>query len=68
MTAEPRGTGTDANAIQLTRSGVAAALMSVPNRYMHTPVEVVSLKDLDNCIKLLVALLEGMKPNTDFTP
>src|SRR5690606_108520 len=43
--AEPRGTGTDANAIQLARGGVAAGLISVPNRYMHTPVEVVSLAD-----------------------
>ena len=37
--AEPGGTGTDANAIQLSRAGVATGLVSVPQRYMHTPVE-----------------------------
>ncbi|RKY38903.1 MAG: M42 family peptidase [Candidatus Omnitrophota bacterium] len=49
----PKGTGTDANIIQLTKSGVATGLVSIPNRYMHTPVEMVSLKDLENAIKLL---------------
>ena len=51
--AEPRGTGTDANAIQLSRGGKAAALISIPLRYMHTPTEVLSLKDLDLTVKLL---------------
>ncbi len=37
----PRATGTDANAIQLTREGVAAGLVGIPNRYMHSPVEIV---------------------------
>ena len=58
MQAEPYATGTDANAIQITRSGVAAALVSIPNRYMHTPVEIVSLKDLDNTSKLLAETSE----------
>ncbi len=61
-------TGTDANAIQMTRAGVAAALVSVPNRYMHTPVEMVSLKDLENVAQLLAATLLGMKKSQDFTP
>ena len=52
-----RGTGTDANAIQLTRSGVATGLVSIPLRYMHTPVEVVSLEDLENVVKLLKAFI-----------
>lgn len=51
------GTGTDANAIQLTRSGVATGLVSIPLRYMHTPVEVVSLEDLENTAKLLKAFI-----------
>ena len=46
--AEPGGTGTDANAIQLSRAGVATGLVSVPQRYMHTPVEIASLADLDH--------------------
>lgn len=49
----PRATGTDANVIQLTKSGVATGLVSIPLRYMHTPVEVISLKDLENTITLL---------------
>jgi endoglucanase len=68
ITAEPRATGTDANAMQVNRAGCAAALVSVPNRYMHTPVEVISLKDLDNCVGLLVAFVESLKPDMDFTP
>ncbi|MFH1732149.1 MAG: M42 family metallopeptidase [Planctomycetota bacterium] len=64
----PGATGTDANVIQMTRSGVAAALVSVPNRYMHTPVEVVGLKDIDNTSKLLAATLLAMKGAVDFTP
>src|SRR5439155_23673402 len=43
----PRATGTDANAIQISRDGVAAGLVSIPNRYMHSPVEVVAVADLD---------------------
>mgnify|MGYP001208451930 FL=1 len=63
-----RPTGTDANAIQISRGGVAAGLISVPNRYMHSPVELVSLKDLDNCSKLLAEFILSVKKNTDFTP
>lgn len=68
MEGAPRATGTDANVMQMTRSGVATALVSVPNRYMHTPVEVVSLTDLDNTSKLLAAALRALSPSQDFTP
>jgi endoglucanase len=64
----PRGTGTDANAIQLTRGGKAAALVSVPLRYMHTPTEVLSLEDMENTVKLLSAFVLRLEPGTDFTP
>lgn len=66
--AEPRGTGTDANAIQLSRGGKAAALVSIPLRYMHTPTEVLSLKDLDAAVKLLTQFVLDLEPGTDFTP
>jgi endoglucanase len=66
--AEPRGTGTDANAIQLSRGGKAAALVSIPLRYMHTPTEVLSLKDLDYTVKLLTRFILDLRPGTDFTP
>jgi len=49
----PAGTGTDANVIQLTRAGVATGLLGVPNRYMHSPCEIVSLSDLENTYKLM---------------
>jgi putative aminopeptidase FrvX len=68
VTAEPRATGTDANAIQVNRAGVAAALLSVPNRYMHTPVEVISLDDLDNASKLLAEFLVDFDPAQKFIP
>ncbi len=63
-----RGTGTDANAIQLSRAGVAAGLVSVPNRYMHSAVEMVSLKDLDGCADLLCEFACGIEEDADFTP
>ena len=63
-----RGTGTDANAIQLTRAGVAAALVSVPNRYMHSAVEMISLHDLDMCADLLATFASSLDDNADFTP
>lgn len=66
--AEPGGTGTDANAIQLSRAGVAAGLISVPQRYMHTPVEVVSLKDLDNSAKLLAEFVLALDEKVSFIP
>ena len=66
--AEPRGTGTDANAIQLSRGGKVAGLVSIPLRYMHTPTEVLSLKDLDYAVKLLTCFVLDLKPGTDFTP
>ncbi len=66
--AEPRGTGTDANAIQLSRGGKVAGLVSIPLRYMHTPTEVLSLKDLDYAVKLLTRFVLDLKPGTDFTP
>jgi endoglucanase len=66
--AEPRATGTDANAIQVNRAGVAAALVSVPNRYMHTPVEVISLRDADNTIRLLTEYILTLRPSDTFIP
>jgi putative aminopeptidase FrvX len=66
--AEPGGTGTDANAIQLSRAGVATGLVSVPQRYMHTPVEIVALADLDNTAKLLAEFALTVDAKTSFKP
>jgi endoglucanase len=65
---EPRGTGTDANAMQLARGGKAAGLVSVPLRYMHTPNEMLSLGDVEAAIELLTEFVLKLKPGTDFTP
>ncbi len=64
----PRATGTDANVMQLSRGGVATALLGIPLRYMHTPVETLSLSDLDQAIKLLVAVVERIEADTSFIP
>jgi len=64
----PRPPGTDANAIQLNRAGVATGLVSVPNRYMHSPNELVSLKDLDHAIDLLSEYVLSLRPEDTFIP
>ncbi len=66
--AAPRATGTDANAIQLSREGVATGLVSLPNRYMHSPVEVVSLSDLQECSRLLAGFCERITPGQSWIP
>lgn len=68
MEAAPGGTPTDANVIQLTRSGVATALVSIPNRYMHTQVEVVSLSDLETTSKLIAETVASISRRTSFLP
>jgi putative aminopeptidase FrvX len=68
IAASGRATGTDANALQITRAGVAAALVSIPNRYMHSPVEMLSLADLDRAAELLARFLESLPADADFTP
>ena len=45
--------GTDAAQMQMTRAGVATALLSIPNRYMHSPVEICDLRDVEGAIELL---------------
>ena len=50
-----RNTGTDADAIHLSRAGVPTGLVSIPLRYMHSPVELVELDDVDACARLIAA-------------
>ncbi len=64
----PKATGTDANAIQLARDGVATGLVGIPNRYMHSPVEVVSLEDLDRAARLLAEFCVSVTSACDWTP
>jgi putative aminopeptidase FrvX len=66
--AAPRGTGTDANAMQISRAGMATGLVSVALRYMHTPTEVLSLVDLENACRLCAAFAARVTPEMDWTP
>ncbi len=60
--------GTDAATIQMTRSGVATALLSIPNRYMHSPVEICDLRDVDAAVKLLTETIAGFSGTERFRP
>ena len=62
-----RATSTDADGIHLTRNGVATALLSIPNRYMHSPNEMVSLDDLDRAAELIAETCRMVTNTTDFT-
>jgi endoglucanase len=68
LQASPRATRTDADGIHLTRAGVPTGLVSVPNRYMHSPNEVVSMGDLEHTARLLAAFVRSLDGETDFTP
>jgi endoglucanase len=62
-----RESWTDADAIHVARDGVATALLSIPNRYMHSPNEMVSLEDLDRAAALIAEACRVVGPDTDFT-
>ncbi len=62
-----RFTSTDADAMHLTRDGVATALLSIPNRYMHSPNEMVSLDDLDRAADVIAEACRAVTNETDFT-
>ncbi|MBI5254043.1 MAG: M42 family metallopeptidase [Euryarchaeota archaeon] len=58
------GGTTDASAIHLTREGIPSGVVSIPTRYIHSPVEVASLKDIENAVKLVTLSLENYSPMT----
>jgi putative aminopeptidase FrvX len=66
--AAPRDTGTDADAIYNALRGIPTGLVSVPNRYMHSPNEMVALEDLDRAAELLAAFARRLEPRMDFIP
>jgi putative aminopeptidase FrvX len=61
-----RGTGTDADAVHISRTGVPTCLVSVPIRYMHSPVEMVSLDDIAAAAKLIAAFARRLEPGMTF--
>ncbi|MFN2397069.1 MAG: M20/M25/M40 family metallo-hydrolase [Gemmatimonadaceae bacterium] len=67
INAAARDTGTDADAIHIARQGVATGLVSIPNRYMHSPNEMVSLEDLDRAATLIAETCRRVSGETDFT-
>jgi endoglucanase len=68
LSAIGRATPNDANSIQVTRGGVATGLVAIPNRYMHSAVETISLDDIDHAANLLAEFAAGLTGNEDFRP
>ena len=69
MTTGHRATGgTDTAAIQMTRGGVATALISIPNRYMHTPAEICDLRDVESAVGLIVETIASLTGKETFIP
>jgi len=63
-----RAAPNDANPLQLTRAGVATGLLQIPNRYMHSAVETVSLADLDTAAELLAIFAGALSEDDSFIP
>jgi putative aminopeptidase FrvX len=64
--ASARATGTDADAVHISRGGVPTALVSIPIRYMHSPVELVQLDDVHACARLIAAVALALDADTSF--
>ena len=63
-----RTSGTDADAIIRTGVGTATGLISIPNRYMHSPNEVISLSDLVDATRVIAEFIRSITPESDFRP
>jgi putative aminopeptidase FrvX len=63
-----RATPNDANVLQIHGGGVATGLVAIPNRYMHSAVELISLKDIDHVAQLLAYFAASLTPHCDFVP
>jgi endoglucanase len=68
IAAAPGYTGTDADSIHTAHRGIATGLVSVANRYMHSPNEMVDLEDLENAAKLMAGFARRVTTETDFVP
>jgi len=68
IVAEGKIAGTDARAMQVSRSGVATAEISIPCRYIHTPVEMISLYDIDHAADLMARYCESIEPGVSYIP
>jgi putative aminopeptidase FrvX len=68
LQATPKFTATDADAIYLSRAGVPTGVISIPNRYMHSPNEMISLSDVDAAVRLIVGFVHSLDEGFDFIP
>ena len=66
VSASARATGTDADAFHISRGGIPTGVVSVPLRYMHSPVEMVQLDDVDSAARLIAAFARRLGPDIDF--
>jgi putative aminopeptidase FrvX len=66
VAASARSTGTDADAFHISCGGIPSAVVSVPLRYMHSPVEMVQLDDVENAARLIAAFVRRLEPDLDF--
>jgi endoglucanase len=66
VSASARYTGTDADAVHISRGGVPTGVVSIPLRYMHSPVEMVQLADVDATVKLIAAFAHKLSADLSF--
>ncbi|MCA0456823.1 MAG: M42 family metallopeptidase [Chloroflexi bacterium] len=64
----PARSATDGDAIHLSRAGVAVGVVSIPNRYMHSPNEMIQMSDVDHAAQLIAAFVRSLSAETDFIP
>jgi endoglucanase len=67
ISASGRGTSTDADVLQISRSGIPTGVVSIPLRYMHSPVEMVDLRDVEATVKLFAAFASRLKAGIDLS-
>ncbi|MGH2836485.1 MAG: M42 family metallopeptidase [Solirubrobacteraceae bacterium] len=66
LSSSGRATGTDADVFHISRAGIPTGLVSVPLRYMHSSVEMVSIEDLENTARLVAAFAKRLEPGEQF--
>jgi putative aminopeptidase FrvX len=67
ISASGRGTSTDADVLQISRAGIPTGLVSIPLRYMHSPVEMVDLRDVEATVELLAAFASRLSDEVDLS-
>jgi putative aminopeptidase FrvX len=68
MKAHPDRSATDADVMHYSRMGVACAVVSIPNRYMHSPNEMIQMDDVQHAARLIAAFARMVTAETDFIP